>query len=47
MGQAVKSGFGLHISVSNCTITMYSNCGQLIEAKAFYSVAVKNVMSWN
>lgn len=46
--QAIKIGFEAWTSVSNATITMYSNCGDLHAARmVFERLEEKDLISWN
>ncbi|XP_020581096.1 pentatricopeptide repeat-containing protein At1g15510, chloroplastic [Phalaenopsis equestris] len=46
-GFAIKKGFGLHTSLHNSLIEMYSNFGRLMEAEKLFSrMASKDVVSW-
>ncbi|KAL8108940.1 pentatricopeptide repeat-containing protein At2g13600-like [Apium graveolens] len=45
---AEKSGFGIDVAVKNSSLSMYSRCGQIKEArKVFESMIVKDLISWN
>ncbi|WOG83939.1 hypothetical protein DCAR_0103118 [Daucus carota subsp. sativus] len=45
---AKKSGFGIDVSVKNSSLTMYSRCGRIEEArKVFDSMIVRDMVSWN
>ncbi|XP_010681000.2 pentatricopeptide repeat-containing protein At4g02750 [Beta vulgaris subsp. vulgaris] len=45
---AVKSGFGLNLSVCNALLSMYSKCGGVVDSKlAFTEICSPDVVSWN
>ncbi|KAL5556165.1 hypothetical protein UlMin_038401 [Ulmus minor] len=46
--EAIKLGFGVHTSVGNAAITMYSSCGDLGAARlVFQRLQEKDIISWN